>query len=265
LAVDVLFSGAMSGAFGLDWVLSGAAVVATLAVVGALALPAAGVIAGAGAGLGIAVAARLAYDPRIVGADLGTTPIFNWLLFGYGIRAAAFGLAAWAMRRAQGEDQPVQIAQALSLMCAALLFFEIRHALNGGDPYAKSSGLIEQGLFATTSLAFSLVLIRLAPGQASPVLYFGSLAFGVISALVTLFGLSLFENPYSCLCYRKYCVYSKPNSSTGRIARRKKRSSSTISPSFRSSAGFVLHRTWCGPHRHWPCLSKAGLPPPSHT
>ncbi|HEX3496169.1 MAG TPA: DUF2339 domain-containing protein, partial [Methylocella sp.] len=114
------------------------------------------------AGLGVVVAGRLAYDPRIVGADLGATPIFNWLLFGYGVPAVAFGLAARIMRRASGEDPPARIAQALSLMCAALLFFfEIRHALNGGDPYANSSGLIEQGLFATTSLAFSLVLIRL--------------------------------------------------------------------------------------------------------
>jgi uncharacterized membrane protein len=91
----------------------------------------------------------------------------------------------------------VQIAQAMSLMCAALLFFfEIRHALNGGDPYSKSSDLIEEGLFAMTSLSFSLVLIRLAPTRASPVFYFDSLAFGVISVLVTLFGVGLFENPY---------------------------------------------------------------------
>jgi uncharacterized membrane protein len=149
------------------------------------------------AGLGVLVAGRLAYDPRIVGADLGVSPIFNWLLFGYGVPAMAFGLAARVMRRASGEDQPVQILQALSVMCSALLvFFEIRHALNGGDPYSKNSGLIEEGLFATASLAFSLVLMRLAPTRTSPVLYFASLAFGAISALVTLFGVGLLENPY---------------------------------------------------------------------
>jgi uncharacterized membrane protein len=56
------------------------------------------------AGLGVVVAARLAYDPRIVGADLGATPIFNWHLYGYGVPAGAFGLAARTMRRASGED-----------------------------------------------------------------------------------------------------------------------------------------------------------------
>jgi hypothetical protein len=86
---------------------------------------------------------RLLYDPRIVGGELGTAPVFNWLLFGYGAPAIAFGIAGRAVRLARGEDTPVRIAQALSLMCSALLvFFEI-HALNSGDPYARNSGLIE--------------------------------------------------------------------------------------------------------------------------
>jgi uncharacterized membrane protein len=34
------------------------------------------------------VAARIGYEPRIVGADLGTAPVFNWLLYGYGVPAA---------------------------------------------------------------------------------------------------------------------------------------------------------------------------------
>ncbi len=149
------------------------------------------------AGLGVVVAGRLAYEPRIVGDDLGMTPVFNWLLFAYGAPAAAFGLSARIMRRASGEDLPVQIAQALAIIFSALLFFfEIRHALNGGDPFARSSGLIEQGLFATTSLAFSLALTRLDTMRASPVFRTASLIFGVISILVSIVGLGLVQNPY---------------------------------------------------------------------
>ena len=46
--------------------------------------------------------ARVGYEPRIVGADLGTTPIFNWLLYGYGVPAAVVlgrRLAVAAARR----------------------------------------------------------------------------------------------------------------------------------------------------------------------
>src|SRR5262249_4307314 len=141
------------------------------------------------AGLGIVVAGRLAYEPRIEGADLGTTPILNWLLFGYGVPAAAFGVAARVMRRATGEELPVRNAQAMSVIFSALLFFfEIRQALNGGNPYAKNSGLIELGLSATTSLGFSLALMRLDKLRASRVFRFSSLAFGAISGFISIFG-----------------------------------------------------------------------------
>src|SRR3981189_115565 len=36
------------------------------------------------------VVMRVADDPRIVGSAVGTTPIFNWLLWGYGIPALSF-------------------------------------------------------------------------------------------------------------------------------------------------------------------------------
>src|SRR5207248_10563268 len=36
------------------------------------------------------VVLRVGYEPRIVGSAVGTTPIFNWLLWGYGIPAASF-------------------------------------------------------------------------------------------------------------------------------------------------------------------------------
>ena len=36
------------------------------------------------------VVLRIGYEPRIVGDAVGTTPIFNWLLWGYGIPAASF-------------------------------------------------------------------------------------------------------------------------------------------------------------------------------
>ena len=149
------------------------------------------------AGLGAAVAVRLAWEPRIVGAALGTTPIFNWLLFGYGVPAAAFGYAARMMRRANGvEDTPVKIAQALAILFSAFLtFFEIRHFINAGDPYAASSRLIEQGLFAIAAYGFAIVLTRLDATRSNPVFRFASLAFGIASFATTMIGLGLVENP----------------------------------------------------------------------
>ena len=105
--------------------------------------------------IGFIVLGRLAWDPRIMGADVGTWPIFNWLLLGYGAPAVAF-LAAGHILKREAEDLAVRICDALGLLFAALLvFFQIRHALNNGDPLAPISGHVEQGLFALTSLGLS--------------------------------------------------------------------------------------------------------------
>ena len=147
------------------------------------------------AAIGLIVAGRLAWDPRIMGADVGTWPILNWLLLGYGVPALAF-LAAGHILKRDAEDLAARLCDALGVMFGALLFFfQIRHALNDGDPFAASSGHVEQGLFALTSLGFAAVLIRLDLASANPVFRAASLIFGVISAAVILIGLGLIENP----------------------------------------------------------------------
>ncbi len=47
----------------------------------------------------VLVLLRIGYEPRIVGRDIGTTPIFNWLLYGYGVPAVSFWVAGYLLRR----------------------------------------------------------------------------------------------------------------------------------------------------------------------
>ena len=148
------------------------------------------------AAIGVALAGRLAWNPRIVGAALSPTPIFNWLLFGYGAPALAFGLAARLMRRA-AEDIPVRVADALAILFSAFLFFfEIRHLTNHGDPFARGSGLIEQALLAISSLGFAIVLIRLDAARANVVFLWASLGAGVLGVACAAIGLLLVYNPF---------------------------------------------------------------------
>ena len=147
------------------------------------------------AALGVLVAARLAWDPRIVGSALSTTPIFNWLLFGYGIPAAGFALAGRIMR-SRGDDVPVRVADALGVLFSVfLVFFEIRHAMNGGDPYAPGSGLLEQGLMAVASFGFGIVLTRLDASRSNIVFRLASLAAGAVGMGLAVIGLGLRWNP----------------------------------------------------------------------
>ncbi len=149
------------------------------------------------AALGAVVAARLAWEPRIVGDTLGKTPLFNWLLVGYGVPALAFGYAARIMRRAdESEDTPVRVAQTLAILLAAfLVMFEIRHALHDGDIYATSTGFVEQGLFVFSGFAFSAALTRITSLQKSTVFRIASYTAFIGSVAVAILGLGLGVNP----------------------------------------------------------------------
>ena len=66
---------------------------------------------------------------------VGATPIFNWLLWGYGIPALSFWAASILLRR-RGDDAPLRMVEAAAILFTVLLaFMEIRHAVNGGNVY----------------------------------------------------------------------------------------------------------------------------------
>jgi uncharacterized membrane protein len=145
--------------------------------------------------LGLVVLGRLAWDPRIMGEAIGTWPILNWLLIGYGVPAAAF-LGAGHLLKREGEDLAVRLCDAMGVLLAALLvYFQIRHALNGGDPFAPASGHVEQGLLAVMGIGFAAVLIRMDLAHANPVFRAASLIFGVVSAFLIVVGLVFAHNP----------------------------------------------------------------------
>jgi uncharacterized membrane protein len=140
------------------------------------------------------VVARIGYDPRIVGDDVGTTPIVNWLLWGYGVPAASFWGASTLMRR-HGDDAPLRAVEAAAILFTMLLaFLEIRHAVNGGDMLAEPS-LAEAGLDVCVSLALAIGLERLRVRSGSLVHNAGAVVFTALAGLGAVFGLLLLENP----------------------------------------------------------------------
>ena len=145
--------------------------------------------------LALIVLARIVWDPRIMGANVGRLPVLNWLLVGYGVSSAAFYTAARLMERC-GADLPQRLSDAVALLLAGLLaFFQIRHALNDGDIFALTSGHIELGLMALVSLGFSNALMRLDLGRRNVIFHWASIAFAALSAVLILIGLGLVENP----------------------------------------------------------------------
>ncbi len=104
------------------------------------------------------VTARVGWEPRIVGNELGTAPIFNWLLYGYGVPAASFWLAGWLLRRRR-DDLPARTVDAAAILFTVLLVvLEIRHYVTGGDMYQTSAGLTEIALYVNAGLAMTIGL-----------------------------------------------------------------------------------------------------------
>jgi uncharacterized membrane protein len=141
------------------------------------------------------VVMRIGYEPRIVGDAVGTTPIFNWLLWGYGIPAASFWSASIFLRR-RGDDAPLRTVESAAILFTVLLaFMEIRHAVNGGDVYRDTAGLVETALQVCVALAMAIGLERLRIRTGSVVHNFGAVVLTVFAGLAAVFGLLFLDNP----------------------------------------------------------------------
>ncbi|MFG1477727.1 DUF2339 domain-containing protein [Xanthobacter sp. V4C-4] len=147
------------------------------------------------AGLGLVVLARVGWDPTIAGADLGATPVFNWLLWGYGVPALAFAAAARLLAGAS-DDWSRRVLESLALVFAVLLAaLEVRHLAHGGDVFATGTRLFETGLLASVYGAYAVGLGRLAAvtGRA-----FYRLFADLVAALTALCALAALtgDNPF---------------------------------------------------------------------
>ncbi|CAN7478251.1 DUF2339 domain-containing protein [Bradyrhizobium sp. LjRoot220] len=141
------------------------------------------------------VVLRIGYEPRIVGEAVGATPIFNWLLWGYGIPAASFWAASHFLRRG-GDDAPLRMVEAAAILFTVLLaFMEIRHAVNNGDVYRPAAGFTEIALQVCVALAMAIGLERLRIRTGSIVHNAGAILLTGFAGAAALFGLLLLRNP----------------------------------------------------------------------
>jgi uncharacterized membrane protein len=143
----------------------------------------------------VLVVARIAWEPRIVGADVGATPIFNWLLYGYGMPALAFWTAGYLLRR-RADDVPSRTVEAAAILFTVLFaFLEIRHAMNGGNIYAVHAGLAEVALQVSVGLALTIGLERLRVRTGNLVHDVAALIIAGLPLAFIVVGLFVVDNP----------------------------------------------------------------------
>jgi uncharacterized membrane protein len=148
-------------------------------------------------GAAVAVLARIAWEPTIVGPlHLGKTPVFNALLAGYGIPALLLVLSAFELRR--WPDLRVRnLLQALaSLFVLLTVAILVRHAMNGGVLDSAVPTLGEQSIYTLLAIGGSAIMMTLDRKSPSPVFRYGSMVIGVLSILSILGAHLIGLNPY---------------------------------------------------------------------
>jgi uncharacterized membrane protein len=145
--------------------------------------------------VGAVVLLRTGLDPLLVDHGVGTTPIFNAILWCYGVPAAAFAASAWLFGR-QDAPRATALCEGLALLYTALLLaFEIRHFSTGGVMAGESVFLAEVGLQVMTGCLIALAAQRLSLTRPGSVLRLGSMVLGLVSMAGGVLGLLLVVNP----------------------------------------------------------------------
>jgi uncharacterized membrane protein len=141
------------------------------------------------------VMARISLDPQIVGSDVGKTPIFNWLLWGYGVPTLAFWFAGRVLRR-RADDVPARMAESAAILFAALTaMLEIRHLMNDGDIFRPSVNLGEAGLQISIWIAMAIGFEHQRARNGSIIHDVAARIFGGLALVGVVVALGFRENP----------------------------------------------------------------------
>ncbi|KQO75316.1 DUF2339 domain-containing protein [Rhizobium sp. Leaf262] len=145
----------------------------------------------------IFVLGRIAWEPTIVGPqNLGTTPVFNALLPGYGIPALLAVASAWLLRDWPGLRVKNFLQAVASLMALLAVAILVRHAMNGGVLTETVPTLGEQSIYTLLTIGMSGVLMTLDLKSPSPVFRYGSMLAGIVAMFNVLVAHFIGLNPY---------------------------------------------------------------------
>ncbi len=135
-------------------------------------------------GLLAVVAVRFVFNPEVLQYPLGVTPIFNWILWGYGISIAALVAGAHFLRSVR-DDRLVLATQALAVLLGfVLVTLEVRSLFQPGAMDRPTSSFLERAVYVVVWGGFALVALWRARQSRDPVTLWawrlaGGLALGV--------------------------------------------------------------------------------------
>jgi len=138
--------------------------------------------------LGVAaiVLIRLVLNPYVLDYPLGPTPIFNWLLYGYGVPAAAFVVATKQFGSSRDDILVAVLEAGSALFTLLLLSLELTHAVYGDLATVPLEDFAAGAALIALWLVFGAVLLAVGERRHRPVLRWGGWLVLAVTTLVEL-------------------------------------------------------------------------------
>lgn len=141
------------------------------------------------------VLVRLLLNLSILDYPLAANPVVNWLLYGYGLPAISFFVAARLFRRDADDLLVILLESGGIALGLALVTLDIHQLFGDGTLKSRNYGIAEQSLQASSWLIAALLLIYCARAGRRPVFVYGWKIIAAAAGLHFLFFQLTTSNP----------------------------------------------------------------------
>lgn len=141
------------------------------------------------------VVVRFVLNPEVLKYPLGVTPIFNWILWGYGISIAAL-VVGLRFLRPTGDERLVRAVEAtVALLAFVLATLEVRSLFQPGSMETPDAGFMERSFYVAIWGAFALGALWMARRRQDPVALWAWRLSGGLAVAVVLIVQVAIANP----------------------------------------------------------------------
>ena len=141
------------------------------------------------------VVVRFVLNPEVLRYPLGVTPIFNWMLWAYGLSIAAL-LVGLRFLRPTGDERLVRATEAaVALLAFVLVTLEVRSVFQPNSMLVPDAGFMERTFYVLVWGAFALAALWLARTRRDPVALWAWRASGALALATVLLVQVFIANP----------------------------------------------------------------------
>lgn len=142
-----------------------------------------------------AVIVRFVLNPEVLKYPLGVTPIFNWILWGYGLAIAAFVIGLRFLRPTGDERLVGATEAAIALLSFVLLTLQVRSIFRRDAMMSPDAQFMERAFYVLVWGAFALAALWLARTRRDVVTLWAWRVSGGLAVALVLIVQVLIANP----------------------------------------------------------------------